>query len=407
MNTNLTPHFENDGLNSTDTLGLVNRGINPAKYEGKSPAKISLTDDDDWAERNEYWLNKTPLKSRHFSKRAGVRQVLILSGHGARMRVDHGTLWVQNGFTHYPQQREEWRFFSGDWRLPSRIVLLDVDGGITFDALSWLSIHEIPLVQINWRGEVTNVIGVTGTAVNSALAKHQIEARAGRQRVRIAHDLITQKVTNSVVTLHDALSNSPTVKMALEKLRAELALLKCRVPPSVAHLMGIEGRVGYAYFNAWRSQPINWKITSRHPVPEDWLWIGRRSSKVAKKSNPNRHATHPFNAMLNYSYGVLENQVRMHVLAAGLDPMIGFLHGSYSGKHGLVYDLMEPLRPLVDRKLLEFVQRQTFAAGDFTLASNGVCRLNPQLARNVVREIDVSGDVGESVGRFVTALNRH
>jgi hypothetical protein len=67
---------------------------------------------------------------------------------------------------------------------------------------------------------------------------------------------------------------------------------------------------------------------------------------------------------------------------------------------------MEPLRPVVDRKLLEFVQRQTFAASDFTLTSTGVCRLNPQLARNVVREIDVSGDVEKSVGRFVTALNR-
>jgi CRISP-associated protein Cas1 len=71
-----------------------------------------------------------------------------------------------------------------------------------------------------------------------------------------------------------------------------------------------------------------------------------------------------------------------------------------------VYDLMEPLRPLVDRKLLDFVQRQKFAAGDFTLLSNGVCRLNPQLAQNVVLEIDVSKDVGKSVGRFVKALNR-
>ncbi len=34
----------------------------------------------------------------------------------------------------------------------------------------------------------------------------------------------------------------------------------------------------------------------------------------------------------------------------------------------------------------------------------GVCRLNPQLARNVVRAIDVSGDVGKSVDRFVVAL---
>ena len=78
----------------------------------------------------------------------------------------------------------------------------------------------------------------------------------------------------------------------------------------------------------------------------------------------------------------------------------------YSGEHGLVYDVVEPLRPLVDQKLLEFVRRQKFAAGDFTLLSNGICRLNPQLARNVVREIDASGDVGKVVDRFVKAPNR-
>ena len=52
---------------------------------------------------------------------------------------------------------------------------------------------------------------------------------------------------------------------------------------------------------------------------------------------------------------------------------------------------MEPLRPIVDRKVLEFVQQHTFAPGDFTLLQNGVCRLNPQLARNT----DSSGSTTE------------
>jgi CRISPR-associated endonuclease Cas1 len=91
--------------------------------------------------------------------------------------------------------------------------------------------------------------------------------------------------------------------------------------------------------------------------------------------------------MLNYAYGVLESQVRMQVVATGLDPTIGILHGNFGGKHGLVYDLMEPLRPIVDRKVLEFVQSRTFHPADFTLADSGNCRLNPELARNVVRAV--------------------
>jgi len=373
------------------------------------PSKISPTDNDDtdWAERNEYWLKKTPLKSRRFSRWGKNRQALILTGHGVRLRIDHGTFWVQNGFTHFPQQREEWRFFPGDWRLPSRIVLLDVDGGITFDALSWLSIHEIPLVQINWRGEVTNVIGLSFKTSDSGLAKSQLEARTNGRGLYVAKQLLMEKIANSVSTLRHALPRSWAVDAAMDKLKNDLELVKSHPPANLGRLMGVEGRVGYAYFNAWRVVPIRWKGIDRHPVPEDWHRIDRRASKVGNVYHPNRNATHPVNSMLNYAYAVLENQVRMHVIAAGLDPAIGFLHGSYSGKQGLVYDLMEPLRPVVDRKLLEFVQRQTFAAADFTLLSNGVCRLNPQLARNVVREINVSEDVGKYVGRFVKALNRH
>lgn len=51
MHTNLIPHFENDGRNSTVKLKPINRGINPNKHEEKSPTKTTHTEDDaDWAE---------------------------------------------------------------------------------------------------------------------------------------------------------------------------------------------------------------------------------------------------------------------------------------------------------------------------------------------------------------------
>ena len=391
--------------NSTTEIAIADRFIGGQRLSNSGNSKSSGNDDIVWADRSGFWLRKIAPKSRQFTKRAGIAEPLILSGHGVSLRIDHGSLLVRNGFTHYPQEREEWRFFSGDWRLPSRIILLDVDGGISFDALAWLSNRQIPLVQINWRGEVTNIVGTVGTAVNSRLAERQIAARNGRQRVRIAHDLISQKVVNSIATLRSAFPNSSAAKPAIEKLRIELADLKRRVPPSVGHLMGIEGRIGYAYFNAWRSHPLNWSNTGRHPIPNDWRSIGQRSSKVAKQSNPNRYATHPFNAMLNYAYGVLETQVRRQLVASGLNPTIGYLHGSYRGKQALVYDLMEPLRPVIDLKVLGLAQNETFAPGDFVLLDDGVCRLNPQLARNVVRAIDVSTDVQKCVSRFVRSLN--
>jgi CRISPR-associated protein Cas1 len=55
------------------------------------------------------------------------------------------------------------------------------------------------------------------------------------------------------------------------------------------------------------------------------------------------------NAVLTYAYALLDNQVRIVTVAQGLDPMIGYLHTSRPGCVALVHDLMEPLRPQVDR----------------------------------------------------------
>jgi hypothetical protein len=91
--------------------------------------------------------------------------------------------------------------------------------------------------------------------------------------------------------------------------------------------------------------------------------------------------------MLNYAYAVLEAQVRMHIIAEGYDPNIGYLHTSRPDRPGLVFDLMEPMRPIVDRAVLRFVQSHTFHPADFTIRSDGVCRLNPEMARSVTKMI--------------------
>jgi CRISPR-associated endonuclease Cas1 len=100
-------------------------------------------------------------------------------------------------------------------------------------------------------------------------------------------------------------------------------------------------------------------------------------------SGRNRHAAHPVNAVLNYAYTVLESQVRIATVSQGLDPTIGYLHVCRPGRVALVYDLMEPLRPRVDRWLLDFVFSHTFTPSDFILQTGGACRLHPQLAKRV------------------------
>jgi CRISP-associated protein Cas1 len=81
------------------------------------------------------------------------------------------------------------------------------------------------------------------------------------------------------------------------------------------------------------------------------------------------------------------SQIRAHVMAVGLDPSIGVMHGNRHKKMPLVSDLMESLRPAVDEQILGFVASQTFHPGDFTINSWGGCRLNPQLAKVVAARL--------------------
>ena len=96
---------------------------------------------------------------------------------------------------------------------------------------------------------------------------------------------------------------------------------------------------------------------------------------------------HPVNAILNYAYSALESEVRIEAIATGYDPTIGIMHEGRDGSSKFVFDLMEPERPRVDRAVVDFVKGHVFDPTDFVIRTDGVCRLNPQLALMVVTKV--------------------
>ena len=352
-------------------------------------AKSAPGDDTGWAERCRYWLSAPATTGRPLRRRRQTHEPLILTGHGMGLRVDHGALVVRNGLTHYPQRLEEHRFFRGDRTLPSRIVVLDGSGTLSFDVLSWLSEQNVPLIRINWRGDVVTVLGA-GHANDPERVAEQLENQQNGRALKIAISLIRQKIGNSITTLSSALPHLPAREQAIMQLRNGISEITKRPPKTIAALLGLEGRAGLAYFNAWQSLPLRWKGLERHPIPREWYIVGQRGT-FARKKVGNRNASHPVNAILNYVYAILESRVRIQTVAAGFDLTIGYLHAGRRGRSDFVLDLMEPLRPIVDRKVLELVQSHTFHPADFTIQNDGVCRLNPEMARYLVSAVAASG----------------
>lgn len=75
----------------------------------------------------------------------------------------------------------------------------------------------------------------------------------------------------------------------------------------------------------------------------------------------------PVNAMLSFGYTLLFNNVFSLVLAEGLNPHLGNLHGAERAKAYLAFDLMEEFRsPIVDTVVMKLINQKVMKPSDFT-----------------------------------------
>jgi CRISP-associated protein Cas1 len=359
----------------------------PLRCAESMPAEMELEQDDiAWATRSGMWRARVEKASRRRTKRAKPKPGLILAGHGVSLRIENGALTIQNGFTHYPQQREIIRYFRGDVALPERIILLDGSGIISFDVLSWLAEQKVALIRIGWKGDIVCVAGAQGYSANPLRVKWQLETRENpAKRIDFCRSIITQKIEASILTLEKSIRRSDKWERAMKSAYAALSRLEEKPPETISELRALEAHCAASYFRSWVGIPIKWRGTSRRPIPDNWHFIVQRSSPFHLAGN--RNAAHPVNAILNYAYAALESEIRIKAISDGFDPTIGIMHEGSDGSSKFIFDLMEPERPKVDRAVLDFVKGHVFDPADFVIRTDGVCRLNPEMARMVVARL--------------------
>jgi CRISP-associated protein Cas1 len=356
----------------------------PLRCAEQLPANMELEEDDiAWATRSNMWQGRVEKVTAPRTKRAKPPPALVLAGHGVSLRVENGALTIQNGFTHYPQKREIIRYFRGDVALPERIILLDGSGSISFDVLSWLAEQKVSFIRIDWKGDIVCVAGASGYSANPFRVRWQLETRENpEQRNDFCRSIITRKIEASIITLEKSIPRSDKWERTMRSAYAALSRLEENPPENISELRALEANCAASYFRSWAGMPIKWRGTSRRPIPDNWHSVGVRSSPYYLAGN--RNAAHPVNAILNYAYAALESEIRIKAISDGYDPTIGVMHEGSDGSSKFIFDLMEPERPKVDRAVLDFVKGRVFDPDDFVIRTDGVCRLNPEMARIVV-----------------------
>jgi len=100
-------------------------------------------------------------------------------------------------------------------------------------------------------------------------------------------------------------------------------------------------------------------------------------------------STDPVNALLSFGYSFVARELEAALVAAGLDPYIGFFHDVTYGRASLSLDLMEEFRhPLVDRLVLKLFNRTLLDDNDFETGESGQVYLKKESLKIFIRHYE-------------------
>ena len=133
-------------------------------------------------------------------------------------------------------------------------------------------------------------------------------------------------------------------------------------------LRGLEGIGATAYFGVFDDMLLNQK--------DAFFFHGRNRRPPLDRVN----------AMLSFSYSLLEHDCASALESVGLDAYVGFLHRDRAGRESLALDLMEELRPcFADRFVLTLVNNGILHEDDFEVRESGAVMLKDTARKSFLK----------------------
>ncbi len=218
---------------------------------------------------------------------------------------------------------------------------------VTTDALDALLERGVPTTLLSSRGWLRgHVLGDCGGQVRRRARQYEL-IREPALALPFARALVDVKLRNQRWLLRTLDQGEMAAGLEPFIERAEHA-------ESADSLRGIEGSGARAYFAAFPT-----------------LLAGTAFGFPGRRKRP---ATDPVNALLSLGYTLLLSELRNALHGYGLDPFAGVFHASDGGQPSCALDLMEPLRPLVDRLAIRLA-RHHYTPEDFEIHEDGACLL--------------------------------
>lgn len=319
-------------------------------------------------------LDLTDELRRIYSRDCNDPHVAIVDGHGVVVSVEHGHLVLQDGVGRHRRTRT----YSRTERQLRHVVVLARNGSVSVDAMRWCADVGVSIVTIDT--ETSTVLATSGVRFRDdpKLRRAQALAIVNGSDIPVVRFLLAEKLNGHADVARTRFQDAD-LAAALEGMADGLTLAS-----AVDELRSMEGTAAAEYFAAWSGMRTGFSERDAKRIPAHWQRFTIRSST---SGGSKREATTPINAMLNYGYTTALAECRIACQAMGIDSGLGMLHVDKTNRDSMALDILETVRPHVDRHVLDIITSKKLRAINFYETRTGQCRLLPPLTHQIAEAL--------------------
>lgn len=242
-------------------------------------------------------------------------------------------------------------------------------GTINFNSqfLYFLNKYRIPLHVCNYKGTYAgSFIPANRILSGNSLVNQTEHYKDSAKRLYIAKQFIEAASHNTLCNLkyHERRNSNVSEYIDfIKEMKSEIVNIN-----SVNELLGVEGTIKKAYFEAWKeifNYPVNFYKRVKNP-PNNLI-----------------------NSLISYGnmivYGICINEIHQ----TKLYPEVSFLHAPSEGRLSLCFDIAEMFKPLITDRIIFKVINKNMITEKSAFVRNGFCKLSNEAKKIFTQEFEL------------------
>jgi CRISP-associated protein Cas1 len=320
--------------------------------------------------------------------------VLILGAYAA-LRVRSGALDITNG----PYGAKQKIRIDIDADKPHTILFVSHGEFLTGEALRWCARYGIGLILPDGPSRMMTFLHSALEADGNGIpdtSPAMIRAQCRADSLGAAREIVRAKIEREL----EAIEKDRAMRLArLAEWQTRIAASR-----SVAELLIVEAKAAADYWRPFAGSGL--REAKGGNLPRTWLRFANRQKGAGFLGSKN--ASRPINAMLNYAYVVEAGRIAKALAARGLALQIGFLHSDKTGRNSLVWDCIEPLRPIIDAKVLRYIEGREFKRRDFAQTTASTYRLERDIIAELLTKASLpQAEIDDAADFMLQIIERH